>query len=109
MTMAELDQYIIDEKRLPQDIVGPVFMKFGLAVAAVEAIAQDNPDTFVGIIDRGHYIRVVGNRRLVLRKTTLEAVLGRPVRFPGEIEVIMSAFAGRIRVSGEEIVWYLEL
>lgn len=105
----ELERYVVDESKLPKDIVGPVFMKRDLAIAAIEAIARDNPDTFVGLLDRGLYVRVIGNRRLVLRRSTLEEAAGRPVRFPGEVEVMMSAFAGKIRMSGEEIVWYLEL
>ncbi|ABP50138.1 MULTISPECIES: MmoB/DmpM family protein [Pyrobaculum] len=105
----ELEKYLIDDSKIPKDVVGPVFMKTELAIYAVEAIARDNPDTFVGILDRGLYVRVVGNRRLVLNSSTLVELAGRPVRFPGEVEVIMSAFAGKIRVTGERIEWYLEL
>jgi len=105
----ELAQYVISEDKLPKDLVGPVFMKRELAIYAVEAIARDNPDTFVGILDRGLYVRVVGNRRLVLRRKTLEELAGRSVRFPGEVEEMLSAFAGKIKTTGEYIEWYLEL
>jgi toluene monooxygenase system protein D len=105
----ELAQFVVDEGKMPKDLVGPVFMKSELAVYATLAIAEDNPETFVGILDRGLYIRVLGQRRLVLNKATLERVAGREVRFPGEVEVIMSAFAGKIQVTGEKITWYLEL
>ncbi|MEM1597781.1 MAG: MmoB/DmpM family protein [Pyrobaculum sp.] len=105
----ELEQYLITEDKLPKDLVGPVFMKRELAIYATLAIAEDNPDTFVGVLDRGLYIRVVGNKRLTLRRRTLEDLAGRAVRFPGEVEEMMSAFAGKIRVTGEEILWYLEL
>lgn len=106
---AEVQAYIVTDDKVPKDVVGPVLMKSEMANYVIEAIARDNPDTFVGILDRGSYVRVIGNRRLVLRKDTLEEVAGREVRFPGEVEVIMSAFAGKIRVTGKDITWYLEL
>jgi len=105
----ELVEFVVDESKIPKDLVGPVFMKSELAVYAALAIARDNPETFVGILDRGLYIRIVGQRRLVLKRSTLEEVAGREIRFPGEVEVIMSAFAGKIMVTGESITWYLEL
>jgi len=105
-----LDKYQIkDLEKLPKNIVGPVLTKDEFAYAVIEAIATDNEKTFIGVIDRGSYIRVVGDRELILNKSTLENVLGRNVRFPGEVEVRMSAFAGKIIVTGDYIKWYLEL
>ncbi|TRM89015.1 toluene monooxygenase, partial [Sulfolobus sp. E3] len=37
-----------------------------------------------------------------------EKLAGREVRFPGEVEVRLSAFAGRIITTGSYIKWYLE-
>jgi toluene monooxygenase system protein D len=105
-----LSKYNINDlSKLPKDIVGPVLTKDDLSYLIVEAIAIDNPKTFVGVIDRGSYIRVVGDRELDLNKDTLERLAGRVVRFPGEVEVRMSAFAGKIRVTGSFIKWYLEM
>jgi len=105
-----LNKYqITDLNKLPQNMVGPVLMKDEFSYGVVEAIVIDNPKTFVGVIDRGSYIRVVGERELILRKSTLEDVIGSEVRFPGEVEVRMSAFAGKIIVRGDHIKWYLEL
>ncbi|ACR41053.1 MmoB/DmpM family protein [Saccharolobus islandicus] len=105
-----LDKYqITDLSKLSQNIVGPVLTKDEFSYGVVEAIAGDNPNTFKGVIDRGSYIRIVGERELVLNKSTLEEVLGREVRFPGEVEVRMSAFAGKIIVRGDYLKWYLEL
>jgi len=104
----EFSKYSISEDKVPRDLVGPVLTKSELAYHVIEAIITENPENFVGIIDRGSYIRVIGNIRLRLSKKVLEEVAGREVRFPGEVEVIMSSFAGRIRVTGEYIEWYLE-
>jgi len=107
---AILDKYQIEDlEKLPKNIVGPVLNKDEFAYGVIEAIAADNKKTFIGVIDRGSYIRVVGERELILIKSTLEKILGRNVRFPGEVEVRMSAFAGKIIVTGDYIKWYLEL
>jgi len=100
---------ITDLNKLPKNIVGPVLTKDEFSYGVVEAIVVDNPNTFIGVIDRGSYIRVVGDRELILKKATLEDIIGREVRFPGEVEIRMSAFAGKIIVGGEYIKWYLEL
>jgi toluene monooxygenase system protein D len=100
---------ITDLNKLPKNIVGPVLTKDEFSYGVIEAIAVDNPNTFIGVIDRGSYIRVVGDRELILKKATLEDIIGREVRFPGEVEIRMSAFAGKIIVRGEYIKWYLEL
>ena len=100
---------ITDLNKLPKNIVGPVLTKDEFSYGVVEAIVVDNPNTFIGVIDRGSYIRVVGDRELILKKATLEDIIGREVRFPGEVEIRMSAFAGKIIVRGEYIKWYLEL
>jgi len=100
---------ITDLNKLPKNIVGPVLTKDEFSYGVIEAIAVDNPNTFIGVIDRGSYIRVVGDRELILKKATLEDIIGREVRFPGEVEIRMSAFAGKIIVGGEYIKWYLEL
>jgi toluene monooxygenase system protein D len=105
---AEFSRYIISEDKVPTDLVGPVLTKAELAYHIIDAIITENPDNFMGIIDRGSYVRVIGRRRLRLSRKVLEEVAGREVRFPGEVEVLMSAFAGRIRVTGEYIEWYLE-
>ncbi|MCG3109199.1 hypothetical protein L3N51_01489 [Metallosphaera sp. J1] len=105
-----LNKYqITDLSKLPPDMVGPVLMKDDFSYVIVEAIALDNPKTFMGVVDRGSYLRVLGERELVLRKSRLEELDGREVRFPGEVEIRMSSFAGKIQVSGEQIRWYLEV
>ncbi|QIW24631.1 toluene monooxygenase [Sulfolobus sp. S-194] len=105
-----LNKYqITDLNKLPKNMVGPVLMKDEFSYGIIEAIAIDNPKTFVGVIDRGSYMRVVGDKELILTKKTLEDVVEREIRFPGEVEVRMSAYAGKIIVRGEYIKWYLEI
>ncbi len=104
-----LSKYKIDElDKLPKDLVGPVLMKDDFSYLIIEAIAIDNPNNFKGVMDRGSYIRVVGDKELVLNKSTLEKLAGSEVRFPGEVEIRLSAFAGRIITTGNYIKWYLE-
>lgn len=99
---------ISDLNSLPKDLVGPVLMKDDFSYLIIEAIAIDNPKTFKGVLDRESYIRVIGDRELILTKNTLQELAGRDIRFPGEVEVRLSAFAGRIMTTGSYMKWYLE-
>ena len=57
------------------------------------------------VLDRGAYSRVWAPGRCLLTRETLEKHLGRPVRFPGDIEKVMPAFQGRLRMTEDEIEW----
>jgi toluene monooxygenase system protein D len=96
------------EALLHQNWVGPVIQAGEFADAVVEALKTDNPGREIRLFHRGSYVRILSERRLKLRRESLERELGRPVRFPGEVEVNLSAFAGRIRTSSDEIEWYYE-
>jgi len=108
MNEIDLEETLIPEEKIPEDAVGPVLMKSDMAENIIKAIAIDNPTNFIGVIDRGSYFRVVGRKELILTKKTLEEIVGRKMRFPGEVEVFMSSFAGRIDVNVERIRWWLE-
>lgn len=96
------------EALLHQNWVGPVIQAGEFADAVIEALKADNPGKEIKLFHRGSYVRVLGEKRLRLRKESLEKELGRSVRFPGEVEVNLSAFAGRIRTASDEIEWYYE-
>jgi hypothetical protein len=41
----------------------------------------------------------------MVTRVSIEKHLGRPMRFPGELETVMSAFKGAIRLTEDEAVW----
>jgi toluene monooxygenase system protein D len=85
--------------------VGPVLQSTPFARVIAAAIMEDNDDVIVN--DRGGYLRVLAPRVCRLSRATVEAATGSPVRFPGELEVIMSSFAGRMRLTEHGAVWWL--
>jgi len=93
-----------------QKFVGPVLrgMDGEIIEALLVVIAQDNPDNELLYEDRGGYVRIHTSRRCRVTRKSLEAALGRPFRL-AELELSLSAFAGRMRYEGDEALeWYLE-
>jgi len=90
-------------------MVGPVVrgMDSALADAVIEAIQDDNPGVDVDVDDQGGYIRIGTPQRCLLTRTSLEAALGRTFALH-RLEPSLAGFAGRMTVSDDEIVWYLE-
>ena len=88
-----------------EDAVGPVFRMCDEVELVVRAIQDDNPAESVQIVDCGAYVRVQRSGFLRLTRVSLERHLGAGFEM-SQLESIMSAFAGRIRTSSEEIVWY---
>jgi len=99
------DRHLMHEL-LEKNWVGPVLQSGEFAESVVEALAADNPEAEIRVFPAGSWIRVLAESPLKLRRDSLRAVLGRDVRFPGEVEVNLSAFAGQIRTSSDEIEWY---
>ena len=85
------------------DHVGPVLQAGALTSAIVAAIQDLNSNVI--ILDRGAYLRVLAPRSCIVTRVSIEQHLGRPVRFPGELETVMSAFKGAIRLSESEASW----
>jgi toluene monooxygenase system protein D len=85
------------------DHVGPVLQSGALANAIIAAIRDLNDDVMV--LDRGAYLRVLAPRRCSVTRVAIESRLGRPVRFPGELETVMASFKGAIRLNEDEAVW----
>jgi toluene monooxygenase system protein D len=92
-----------EETKNTYDHVGPVLQVGALTNAIVAAIRDLNSDVIV--VDRGAYLRVLAPRNCIVTRVSIEKHLGRPVRFPGELETVMSAFKGTIRLSQDEAVW----
>lgn len=90
-------------------LVGPVVrgMDANLADAVISAIEVDNPDADVLVDDQGGYIRIATPNRCRMTRASLEDALGRQFKLH-QLEPQLAGFAGRMSVSDEEIVWYLE-
>src|SRR5580692_1883275 len=85
------------------DRVGPVLQSGTVANAIVAAIKDLNQDVLV--VDRGAYLRVLVPRRCIVTRSAIEKHLGRPFRFPGELEVVMSAFKGSLQLNQDDATW----
>jgi toluene monooxygenase system protein D len=88
-----------------EDAVGPVLRMCDEVELVLHAIQDDNPPDSVEVLDCGAYVRVQRSGFLKLTRASLERHLGAGFQM-SQVESIMSAFAGRIRTSSNEIVWY---
>jgi toluene monooxygenase system protein D len=75
--------------------------------AIVAAIVDDNPGQEVTIVDRGAYTRVSGDGELRVTRKSIQRHLGRDFEMR-QLEGLMSAFAGRIDMTSEEVRWQLK-
>ncbi len=85
------------------DSVGPVLQSGPVANAIIAAIKDLNQNVLV--VDRGAYVRVLVPQCCVVTRSAIEAHLGRPFRFPGELETVMSAFKGSLELNQEDAAW----
>jgi toluene monooxygenase system protein D len=85
------------------DRVGPVLQSGPVANAIIAAIQDLNQD--VMLVDRGAYVRVLVPRCCVVTRSAIENHLGRPFRFPGELETVMSAFKGSLQLNQDDAAW----
>lgn len=85
------------------DSVGPVLQSGPVANAIIAAIQDLNKDVIV--VDRGAYVRVLVPQCCVVTRSAIEKHLGRTFRFPGELETVMSAFKGSLRLNQDDAAW----
>ena len=76
---------------------------FARSVAAV--IEEENMNVLVQ--DEGAYLRVLVPRVCQLSRAGLEAATGLAIRFPGDLELVMSSFTGVLRLTEDDVVWRL--
>lgn len=90
-------------------MVGPVVrgLDANLAEAVIDAIEVDNPDVDVLVDDQGGYIRIGTPHTCRLTRSSLEDALGRTFRLH-ELEPQLAGFAGRMKLTDDEVVWFLE-
>ncbi|HCS56233.1 MAG TPA: monooxygenase [Gordonia polyisoprenivorans] len=84
--------------------VGPVLRMGDEVDQIVAAIEDDNPDIEIEVIDRGAYVRIQGEDRVVLTEASLQAYLGTEYRIRS-LENLMSSFAGRAITASDSITW----
>ncbi len=85
--------------------VGPVFRIGDEIDKIIAAIEDDNPDREIEVIDRGAYVRVQAENKLVLTEASLQNYLGSDYRIRS-LEVVLSSFAGRVATGSDSITWY---
>jgi toluene monooxygenase system protein D len=85
--------------------VGPVLQSTPFARTVISAIRDENEQ--VAVQDEGAYLRVLVPRICRLSRAGLEAATGADVRFPGELEVVMSSFTGVMELTEDGVVWRL--
>lgn len=90
-------------------LVGPIVrgVDADVAEAVANAIEDDNPDAEVSVEDAGGYVRISVPRYCRVTRASIEGELGRD--FPlSTLEPALAGFAGRMKVSDDEVIWYLE-
>jgi len=87
-------------------VVGPVMQSGEVAQAVVEAVKKDNAGKTVDVQDKGSYVRIAVEDECVIRRETVEEMIGRPFRM-FELEAYMSAFNGQIETDSEFVRFYL--
>lgn len=90
-------------------LVGPIVrgVDGDIAEAVANAIEDDNPESEITVDDTGGYVRISVPRYCRLTRGSIEEELGRD--FPlSRLEPALAGFAGRMKVTDDEIIWYLE-
>ena len=85
--------------------VGPVLHTTPFARSVLAVIEEENMDVLVR--DEGAYLRVLVPRVCRLSRAGLEAATGLAIRFPGDLELVMSSFTGVLRMTEDDAVWRL--
>jgi toluene monooxygenase system protein D len=89
------------------NMAGPVFRGGDMAMAALDAIREDNPEKEIKIVDHGAYLRVEAEGGLIVRRKTMEQILGRPFNMQ-ELEISITGFSGKIDAQEEFMLWYFK-
>lgn len=105
MTDVAADSDFISTETVDPDGVGPILRSGEIADAAIDAIVEDNPGKQVFVVDRGDYVRISTLDECRLTRASLEKHLGRNYSLV-RLEIEMPSFAGRIRTSDNEYVWF---
>jgi hypothetical protein len=83
--------------------VGPVLISGVCADAVLAAIRSEN--SAVEASDSGGYVRVSVAERCGVTRAAIERELGRSFELPRDLEAIMPAFKGRLRLDADGVSW----
>jgi toluene monooxygenase system protein D len=86
--------------------VGPVLEASEQGRAVLSAICQLNEE--VEVVDRGAYLRVLVRGRCVVTRRAIEQSLGKAFHLPTDLERLMPAFKGFLRMDHEQVEWRCE-
>jgi len=86
--------------------VGPILRMGDDVELVIDAIREDNPNSYIEVIDRGAYVRVQADDYLKVTEATLQRHLGPAFKIQS-LEQMLTAFAGRIRTASDQIEWHL--
>jgi nitrite reductase/ring-hydroxylating ferredoxin subunit len=89
----------------PDRRVGPVLHATPFAHVVAAVIEDENDD--VVVLDEGAYLRVLAPGTCRLPRAALEAATGPAIRFPGDLEVVMSSFTGVLKLTDDGAIWTL--
>lgn len=89
-----------------KDAVGPVLRMCDEVDRVIQAIVEDNPDREIEVIDQASYVRVQARGFLHVTLASLRRNLGALFEMR-QLETMLSAFAGKIATSSDEIRWSL--
>ena len=85
--------------------MGPVLHATPFAHVVAAVIEEENDD--VVVLDEGAYLRVLAPGTCRLSRAALEAATGPAIRFPGDLEVVMSSFTGVLKLTDDGVIWTL--
>jgi toluene monooxygenase system protein D len=88
-----------------QALAGPLLRGGDMQVVALEAIEIDNPGVNLRVEDHRTYVRVEAPGGLVIRRSTMAEILGRPFSMQ-ELEVNLTGYSGQIETHEEYMRWY---
>lgn len=90
------------------NMAGPILRGGEVALAVIDALVEDNPEKNVQVQDHGSYVRVEAEGGMILRRETVEAMLGRPFRMQ-ELEIWLTGFSGKIETTADYVKWYFKI
>ena len=87
--------------------VGPIVRAGDVANAAVDAAEVDNEGKELFIDDNLAYIRMAAEGEFILKRETMEEMLGRSFEMR-ELEINLSSFAGQIEMGRDQVRFFYE-
>ncbi len=104
--ITERSTTVSDENHEINNRVGPIIRGGEVAEAAIEAAEIDNEGKELFVEDKKAYVRIATDHEFILKRETMEEMLGRPFEMR-ELEINLSSFAGLIDMGTDQVLFYL--